>query len=143
MNYIFIIFIFLIISILFYLIILSSSKLLQLLIIVFFSLFLQNICFDHPPNKSIFIYKHGLSIVITTLRHHSLNIDVNKQGLSLLFYILTDSIQSKFHLIDARKGALSLGIITVIEAAQINFKGESTIQDPCNYLLQILATEFD
>ena len=51
-------------------------------------------------------------------------------------------MQSKFHLKDARKTALSLGIITIIEAAQINYKEESAIQEPCSYLLQIMAVEY-
>lgn len=81
-------------------------------------------------------------MVIGCLRHHASNADVQKQGLSLLFYILSDDMQSKFHLKDARKTALSLGIITIIEAAQINYKEESAIQEPCSYLLQIMAVEY-
>ena len=81
--------------------------------------------------------------MIGSLRHHASNADVQKQGLSLLSYVLSDDMQSKFHLKDARKTALSLGIITIIEAAQINYKEECTIQEPCTYLLQLLAAEYD
>ena len=107
----------------------------------YFFFFLQHICFENPPNKSIFVHKGGLSVVIGTIKHHANNIDIQKQGLSLLFYILSDDIQSKFHLKDARKTVLSLGIITVIEAAQINYKEDSAVQDPCSHLLLILAAE--
>ena len=103
----------------------------------------QNICFEHPPNKGSFVHKGGLSAVISTLSHHAMNSDVQKQGLSLLFYILSDDIQSKFHTKDARRTSLALGIVTIIEAAQINFKEEKAIQDPCLYLLQIMAIEVD
>jgi hypothetical protein len=107
------------------------------------SLLIQNICFEHPPNKGSFVHKGGLSAVINTLSHHAMNSDVQKQGLSLLFYILSDDIQSKFHTKDARRTSLALGVVTIIEAAQINFKGEKAIQDPCSYLLQIMAIEVD
>ena len=109
---------------------------------LFFFFLYQNICFEHPPNKSVFVQKNGLTIVLGSLRHHASNADVQKQGLSLLSYVLSDDMQSKFHLKDARKTALSLGIITIIEAAQINYKEECTIQEPCKYLLQLMAAEY-
>ena len=68
-----------------------------------------------------------------------MNSDVQKQGLSLLLYILSDDPQSKFNINDARRTALSLGLITVLEAAQINFKEDKDIRDPCSCLLKIMA----
>ena len=98
---------------------------------------------EHPPNKSIFVHKNGLSIVITVLRHNSIDIDVQRQGLSLLFYILSDDKQAKFHVKDARRTALALGAVTVIEAAQINFKNDSAVLDPCTFLMSFLAHEVE
>lgn len=68
-----------------------------------------------------------------------MNSDVQKQGLSLLLYILSDDPQSKFNMGDARRTALSSGLITVLEAAQINFKGDKDVRDPCSCLLAIMA----
>ena len=99
----------------------------------------QNFCFDHPPNKCTFVLSKGLTTAISALRCHAMNSDVQKQGLSLLLYILSDDPQSKFNINDARRTALSLGLITVLEAAQINFKEDKDIRDPCSCLLKIMA----
>ena len=77
------------------------------------------------------------------LRHNSINNDVQRQGLSLLFYILSDDKQAKFHVKDARRTALGLGAVTVIEAAQINFKNDRAVLDPCVHLLSFLADEVE
>ena len=77
------------------------------------------------------------------LRHNSINNDVQRQGLSLLFYILSDDMQAKFHVKDARRTALALGAVTVIEAAQINFKNDRAVLDPCLHLLTFLANEVE
>ena len=77
------------------------------------------------------------------LRHNSINNDVQRQGLSLLFYILSDDKQAKFHVKDARRTALALGAVTVIEAAQINFKNDRAVLDPCVHLLSFLADEVE
>jgi hypothetical protein len=103
--------------------------------------FFQIICFEHPPNKSIFVYACGLTIVLDTLRAYADNCDIQKQGLSLLYCILCDDKQSKFHIKDARKTTLSYGIIAVIEKAQFNFKDDNAVITTSKYLLQILATE--
>ena len=78
-------------------------------------------------------------MAISVLRCHAMNSDVQKQGLSLLLYVLSDDTQSKFIANDARRTALSLGLITVLEAAQINFKEDKAIRDPCSHLLRIMA----
>ena len=91
----------------------------------------------------MFVHKNGLSIVITALRHNSINSDVQRQGLSLLFYILSDDKQAKFHVMDARRSALTLGAVTVIEAAQINFKNDKAVLDPCKHLMSYLANEVE
>ena len=52
-------------------------------------------------------------------------------------------MQAKFHVKDARRTALALGAVTVIEAAQINFKNDRAVLDPCLHLMTFLANEVE
>ena len=103
----------------------------------------QNICFSHPPNKCEFVHKGGLSAVIDALKKDEPKDNmVQKQGLSLLAYVLRDDAQSKFHIGDARRGAIAEGLVGVIQEAQSRFKEDADIQTSCTFIMELLAIAY-
>jgi hypothetical protein len=103
----------------------------------------QNICFNHPPNKCEFVHKGGLTAVIEILKKNRPKDNmVQKQGLSLLAYILRDDVQSMFHIGDARRGAIANGLVGVIQEAQSLFKGDADIQTSCKFIMELLAIAY-
>lgn len=67
---------------------------------------------------------------------------VQKQGLSLLAYILRDDVQSKFHIGDARRGAIANGLVGVIQEAQTQFRDDKDIQTSCTFIMELLAIAY-
>jgi hypothetical protein len=78
--------------------------------------------------------------VANTLRICSEDAMVQKQGLSLLAYILRDDVQTLFHLGDARRGALANGVLDVVLRAQKMYRDDGDIQTACSFLLELLAS---
>lgn len=77
--------------------------------------------------------------VIDALRANKEDLMMQKQGLSLLAYVLRDDVHSKFHLGDARRGALANGVVDVVIRAQKSYKEDDDIQTACKFLLELLA----
>jgi hypothetical protein len=80
-----------------------------------------------------------LVVVIDALRGDPKDVMLQKQGLSLLAYVLRDNIHTKFHLGDARRGALANGIVDVVIRAHKSYKEDDDIQTACKFLLELLA----
>ena len=81
-------------------------------------------------------------MVIGCLRHHASNADVQKQGLSLLFYILSDDMQSKFHLEDVQnKYSKKEGVKKRKEKAQIRV-GKKNKRELIISISEIIWMEF-
>jgi hypothetical protein len=97
--------------------------------------------FDHPPNKAELVNSGGVEVVIKALDASPLEESTQKQGLALLFYLLSDDNMGKYSIRKARTSAVVHGVVSVIKRAQKNFKDVADITDPCRSLIQVLTTE--
>ena len=85
----------------------------------------------------------GLCVAIDALKRDKPKDNmVQKQGLSLLAYILRDDEQSKVHLGDARRSTITHGLVKLIQEVQHDFKDDADMLTPCSYLLELLSVAY-
>jgi hypothetical protein len=79
--------------------------------------------------------------LINALDENADDVNVQKQGLALLFYILSDHPYSRYSLKEARACAVMSGVVTTIQRAQRAFKDVEDVCNPCSCILKILVNE--
>lgn len=103
---------------------------------------LQNITFEHPPNKREVYVKGGLVLAIDALKRHPKSPDVYQQCLALIVSILQIDPHTKMNQSKTRHTALAANIVEALQDGKREFKAHKTIIAMMDQIDQILIMDW-
>lgn len=103
---------------------------------------MQNITFEHPPNKRDFYEKGGLVLAIDALKRHPKNPEVYQQCLALVVSILQIDPHTKMNQSKSRHTALAANIVEALQNGKREFKTHKTIVAMMDQIDQILIMDW-
>ena len=104
----------------------------------------QNLLLEHPPSKGEFFHSSGIRVVVDVLKLHPESAHVHRQGLALLFNLITTDTHfvAKFSLAQARQMMMANGIVDVAEHAKVKFKKEREIVATCRAIQNAIVQDW-
>ena len=103
---------------------------------------LCNLALNHPPNKADLVNYSGIALISNNLQLHATEVDIVRQGLSLLLCLLSNDPQAKFSLPKARRALLERGFVDLVDEVKKRFKGDEHITSISAALLNLIIKDW-